>query len=85
MQNVTIYTTRFCGFCMRAKALLQSKNITFNEIPVDNDPQLRQKMTAKAGSRTVPQIWIGEKHIGGCQELYALENQGRLDELLRNS
>lgn len=83
MQNVVIYTTRFCPFCIRAKQLLDSKNVKYREIPVDNDPGLRAEMTAKAGRRTVPQIWIGERHVGGCDELMALERSRQLDNLLQ--
>lgn len=79
---VTIYTTRWCPFCIRAKALLNAKDVTYKEIPVDGDRALRQEMTARAGRTSVPQIWIGEFHVGGCDELHALERQGRLDALL---
>ncbi|VUD59587.1 Glutaredoxin 3 [Thalassocella blandensis] len=85
MQDVTIYTSRLCGFCMRAKALLESKSIPFKEISVDGKPELRQHMTQLAGSRTVPQIWVGGVHVGGCQELYALDAKGQLDGLLHNT
>lgn len=81
--NITIYTTRYCPFCVRAKQLLSSKNVGFNEISVDNNTKLRQEMTRKAGQRTVPQIWINTKHIGGCDELYALERTNKLDTLLK--
>lgn len=80
--EVTIYTTQFCGFCMRAKALLDSKNVDYIEIAVDHDAALRAEMAQRAGARTVPQIWIGEQHIGGCQELYQLEAAKKLDPLL---
>ena len=83
MQQVVIYTTRFCPFCIRAKHLLNSKGVKYKEIPVDGDPQLRAQMTAKAGSRTVPQIWVGEHHVGGCDELMSAERSGQLDKLLR--
>ncbi len=83
MSEVVIYTTRFCGFCHRAKALLDSKNALYKEIPVDGNPSLRAKMTEDSGQRTVPQIWIGEQHIGGCTELYQLEHKGQLDALLQ--
>ena len=79
---VTLYTTRFCPYCIRAKHLLEHKNVDFHEIPVDGDPATREKMTALSGRRTVPQIWIGERHIGGYDDLAALERGGRLDELL---
>ncbi len=83
MPAVTIYTTRFCPYCLMAKRLLAKKNIAFHEIAVDGRPDLREEMTAKAGGRTsVPQIWIGEMHVGGCDELYELEQEGKLDQLL---
>lgn len=80
--EVTLYTTRFCPFCMRAKMLLDAKKVRYHEIPVDGDPQQRAEMTRKAGSRKVPQIWIGDHHVGGCDELFQLESQQKLDDLL---
>lgn len=68
---------------MRAKQLLASKNIAFEEIKVDGKPQVRAEMTRKAGRTSVPQIWIGETHVGGCDDLYALERAGKLDALLQ--
>lgn len=83
MPPVKIYTTMFCGYCRMAKALLQKKGVTFEEIDVSTNPALREEMRAKAGGRsTVPQIWIGERHVGGCDDLYALEAEGGLDPLL---
>ncbi len=82
MSDVVLYTTRYCPYCVRAKHLLEQKGVAFQEIAVDNDPQLRAEMTKKSGGHTVPQIFINEKPIGGCDDLYALERQGRLDELL---
>ena len=83
MKNVEIYTSPLCGFCHAAKRLLTSKGISFSEIDVARDPQRRQEMLARANGRhTVPQIFIGETHIGGCDELYALERSGKLDPLL---
>jgi len=82
MADVTLYTTRFCPYCVRAKQLLSRKNVTYNEIAVDNDRQLRAEMMVKSGRHTVPQIWIGEQHIGGCDELMALDRTGALDDLL---
>ena len=83
MPKVTIYTTPFCPYCHSAKALLKRKNVDFSEIDVSFDPQERQRMVAKAqGRRTVPQIFIGETHVGGSDELHALERQGKLDPLL---
>ena len=83
MAKITIYTTVFCSYCHAAKALLQKKGAAYDEIDVSYDPAERQRMTTKAGGkRTVPQIFVGETHIGDCDELYALERQGRLDALL---
>lgn len=79
MAAVTIYTTQWCPFCIRAKSLLQSKAVDYDEIDVASNPLLRQEMMQKSGRRTVPQIWIGEEHVGGCDELYALERAGQLD------
>lgn len=77
-----MYSAGYCGFCRRAKALLEQKGVTWNEIEVDHDPALRLEMAERSGRRTVPQIWIGEQHIGGFDDLYALERAGKLDELL---
>jgi len=85
MTDVIIYTTQYCPYCIRAKQLLTNKNAHFKEIKVDNNPKLRAEMTKKSGQRTVPQIWVGTKHIGGCDELYALERANKLDSLLANS
>lgn len=82
MQPVVMYSTRFCPFCVRAKALLTARGIDFEDISVDGQPGLRQKMAAKAGRTSVPQIWIGEYHVGGCDELMGLDRQGRLDGLV---
>jgi len=81
--DVTIYTTQICPYCYRAKQLLQSKGVAFKEIDVSMDAGLRREMTEKAGGRrTVPQIFIGGTHVGGCDDLYALDQAGRLDTLL---
>jgi glutaredoxin 3 len=82
MPKITIYTTAFCPFCHRAKALLKKKNAAYEEIGVDFKPDLRREMAAKAGKNTVPQIWIGETHVGGCDELHQLEADGKLDPML---
>jgi|TARA_R110001583_G_C5455308_1_gene391325 glutaredoxin 3 len=82
MASVTIYSSNYCPFCTRAKQLLSSKNIAFNEICVDGNNKLRQEMTQKSGRTSVPQIWIGEQHIGGCDDLYDLERQKKIDGLL---
>jgi len=81
--EVTIYTTAWCPFCMRAKALLQRKGIAFREIDVEAGRELRQEMIARSGGRrTVPQVFIGEKHLGGSDELASAEQSGELDRLL---
>ena len=83
MAKITIYTTPSCSYCHAAKALLKRKGAAFDEIDVGYDAAERQRMTARAhGKRTVPQIFVGETHVGGSDELYALERQGRLDPLL---
>ena len=82
--NVTMYTTAVCPYCIRAERLLEAKGIkNVNKIRVDLDPAQRQVMMEKTGRRTVPQIYVGETHVGGFDDLYALEQQGRLDPLLQ--
>ena len=86
MTNVTIYTGLACGFCERAKMLLSQKGVTFEEINVALQKEARDEMMQRAnGARTVPQIFIGDVHVGGCDDLYALERAGKLDELINNS
>ncbi|MBF2079359.1 MAG: glutaredoxin 3 [Synechococcales cyanobacterium T60_A2020_003] len=81
--NVEIYTWSMCPFCVRAKALLSKKGIEFTEYCIDGDEAARATMAKRAnGRRSLPQIFIDEQHIGGCDDLYALESQGRLDSLL---
>lgn len=82
MAEVTVYATPWCPYCVRARNLLQSKGIDYNLIDVSMDRAKRAEMAAKAGRTSVPQIWIGEKHIGGCDELMALERSGELDNML---
>lgn len=83
MKPVEIYTSAFCGFCHAAKRLLNAKGVAFTEFDVGRDPQLRAEMVQRSnGGRTVPQIFIGETHVGGCDDLYALERAGKLDPLL---
>lgn len=83
MPRVLIYTTSLCGYCRRAKHLLSEKGIRFEEIDVTFDPEKRREMMERAGGRrTVPQVFIADAHVGGSDELYALEREGRLDELL---
>ena len=83
MPKVTIYTTAFCPYCHAAKALLKKKSVPYSEIDVSYDPDERRRMTAKAnGRRTVPQIFIGQSHVGGFDDLYDLDQRGGLDPLL---
>ena len=83
MQPVEIYTSPLCGFCHAAKRLLKQKDINFSEVDVLVDPSRKPEMIQRAnGKKTVPQIFIGETHVGGCDELYALDRAGKLDSLL---
>ncbi|WP_443190190.1 glutaredoxin 3 [Pseudomonas indica] len=82
MSKIVIYTTAWCPYCIRAKQLLNHKGVSFEEIPVDGKPDLRAEMARKAGRTSVPQIWINGAHIGGCDDLYALERAGKLDARL---
>ena len=83
MAKIEIYTTPICGYCAAAKRLLKSKEASFREINVMAKPAKRNEMMARAnGGHTVPQIFINGKHIGGCDELYLLDRQGKLDPLL---
>ena len=82
MADVTLYSTGWCPFCVRAKRLLAGKSALVHEIDVDREPEARREMMARSGRRTVPQIWIGDRHVGGCDELFALERAGELDDLL---
>jgi len=81
-KKITIYTTPICPYCVRAKQLLTKKGVAFDEIDVFMDADKRAEMEEKSGRYTVPQIFIGDTHVGGCDELYALEGQGGLDPLL---
>ena len=83
MPKITMYSTAVCPFCVRAERLLNAKGVTdIDKIRVDLDPPRRIEMVQRTGRRTVPQIFIGERHVGGCDELYALERAGKLDPLL---
>jgi len=84
MAAVVMYCTATCPYCQAAQRLLEKKGVTDLEIVrVDLEPQRRVEMMKRSGRRTVPQIWIGERHVGGCDDLYALDRQGLLDELLQ--
>ena len=82
MTSIEIFTKMNCPFCHRAKALFNSKNVIFHEIAIDNDPQLRTLMISRSGRTTVPQVFIDGHHIGGCDDLYALDDRDELDRLL---
>ena len=83
MSKIRIYTTPMCPYCVRAKALFAKKGVPFEEVDVYMDGDARKEMQAKAvGAYTVPQIFIGERHVGGCDELYELDSAGELDALL---
>lgn len=78
-----MYATAACPFCQSAERLLLAKGASIDKIRVDLEPERRAEMQKKSGRRTVPQIWIGSRHIGGCDDLYALEREGKLDLLLK--
>ncbi|MGO4908242.1 glutaredoxin 3 [Pseudorhodobacter sp. W20_MBD10_FR17] len=83
MKTVEIYTSPLCGYCHAAKRLLKKKGVAFTEFDVSRDPALRGEMIQRAnGGRTVPQIFIGDKHVGGSDDLHALDHAGKLDALL---
>jgi len=77
-----MYATGWCPYCDRARELLTQKGLVFEEVDVDEDAKLREQMISRSGRRTVPQIFIGAKHIGGCDDLYALDAGGQLDSLI---
>jgi len=84
MSKVTIYTKPFCPYCVRAVSLLEQKGVPYTEIEAAFDPDKRQEMIQRSGGRaTFPQIFVGEQHIGGCDDMMALERTGRLDPLLK--
>ncbi len=83
--RIEMYTTSWCPYCERARALLRAKGAGFDEISIEADPSQREVMIRRSGSRTVPQIFINGMHIGGCDELYALNAAGGLDRLLHGT
>ena len=83
MAKVLMYLTASCPYCQSADRLLQEKGVPVEKIRVDLEPARRAEMMQKSGRRTVPQIWIGERHVGGCDDLYALDREGGLDPLLK--
>ena len=82
MPEIVIYTSSICPYCIMAKRLLDRKGLNYREINVDKEPGTREEMVAKTKRRTVPQIYIGDFHVGGFDELYALEREKKLDDLL---
>lgn len=82
MNQVVMYGTRFCPFCVAARQLLERKGVDYEDIRVDQAPERRDEMRARGGGHTVPQIWIGATHVGGFTDMLALEKSGQLDELL---
>jgi glutaredoxin 3 len=85
MARVLMYITAACPFCQSAERLLLEKGVRVEKVRVDLEPARRAEMVQRSGRRTVPQIWIGERHVGGCDDLYALEREGKLDPLLEGS
>jgi glutaredoxin 3 len=82
---VTLYVSDWCPYCQRAKGLLVGKQVVFNEVNVDDDPKFREEMIARSNRRTVPQVFIGDKHVGGCDDLFALDRSGELDRLIQGA
>ena len=80
---VTLYTSDWCPYCRRARDLLAQKNVLFSEVNVEDEPKFREEMIARSNRRTVPQIFIGDKHVGGCEDLFELDRSGELDRLIR--
>jgi glutaredoxin 3 len=83
--DVVMYVTGWCPYCERAKSLLASKQVALKEINIDDEARLREEMIARSQRRTVPQIFIGDKHVGGCDDLFALEQSGELDRLIQGA
>ena len=80
---VTLYSALWCPYCQRAKQLLREKRIAFTEVDVDADPKRRAEMIERSGRRTVPQIFLGDRHVGGCDDLFAIDRSGELDRLMQ--
>ena len=83
--NVTLYMSDWCPYCQRARGLLTQKNVLFSEINVEDDGKSREEMIARSNRRTVPQIFIGDKHVGGCDDLFDLDRSGELDRLIQGA
>jgi glutaredoxin 3 len=82
---VTLYVSDWCPYCERAKGLLTQKRVAFSEINVEDDAKLREEMIARSSQRTVPQIFIGDRHVGGCDDLFELDRSGELDRLIQGA
>jgi len=81
--DIVVYATAWCPYCQRVRTLLTGKGLSFKEIDVEDDAKFRAEMVARSGRRTVPQVFIGEKHVGGCDDLFALDAGGELDRLIQ--
>ena len=82
---VTVYVSDWCPYCQRARGLLAQKNVEFSEINIEDDAKLREEMIARSNRRTVPQIFIGDRHVGGCDDLFELDRSGELDRLIQGA
>ena len=83
--DIVIYVAGWCPYCQRARGLLTQKGLAFKEIDVEEDSKLREEMAARSGRRTVPQIFIGDRHVGGCDDLFELDRSGELDRLIQGA
>lgn len=83
--TITLYLAEWCPYCQRAKGLLARKKLAFTEVNVDDDAKFREEMISRSNRRTVPQIFIGDKHIGGCDDLFELDHSGELDRLIQGA
>jgi glutaredoxin 3 len=82
---IVMYVTGWCPYCQRARGLFEKKGLEVTEINVDEDGKLREEMAARSGRRTVPQIFIGDQHVGGCDDLFGLDGSGELDRLIQGA
>ena len=84
MSNIVMYSADYCPYCRRARALLDSKGVSYTVLDVNREPRLWDEIARRTGRDTVPQIFIDDRHVGGCDDLFALERRGKLDPLLKN-
>lgn len=84
MPNIVVYTSNYCPYCRRARALLDKKGVRYTVLDVNDEPRLWNEMVQRTGRNTVPQIFIGDRHVGGCDDLFALERSGELEPLLKS-